>query len=342
MFRATKFTGQPPDQAGLTEVPDAVLTVFAHDRIPVVRRKPDRFVSGAVYDADGRLVRASQRVGGWLGDHAVTADPSRLPPWNEPVVELSGTWLYGGTWFCHFGHFITETVTTLWPEAGLDRVVAHPFWFGRAKDPYQLEALTLLGIPRPPALVGGQRVRVERLLVPDRTFVPNAYAMPEAVGVWERIRAAATGAGPTTQRAELVFLSRSALPAKAVRPGAPSRSLANDAAVDELAADLGFLVVHPQTLSFTEQVDLVAHARVLAGPGGSALHLSAFAPESTVVLELADGRGRDRPVLTQELVCHAVGQRLGFVPLTGQGDETGWRHDVGRLRQELTALLEAV
>ena len=31
--------------------------------------------------------------------------------------------------------------------------------------------------------------------MPDRTFVPNAYAMPEAVGVWERIRAAATGAG---------------------------------------------------------------------------------------------------------------------------------------------------
>lgn len=342
-WTSTMITRRPADELGVQDVSGAVLTTFAHGAIPVVRRTPNMFVSGAVYQADGRLVRASQRTGGYLGDHALSVDLPTLPESTGPVQEVAGTWLYGGTWFCHFGHFLTETLTTLWPQVPYERVIAHPFWFGRHKLPYQLEALRLLGIDEPPAVMGGQRVRVERLLVPTRTLVPNAYAREEAVGVWDRMRQRVEQerGAPRSDAPELIFLSRSRLDAALPKNAGvrrASRPLANGRAVDELATELGFQVVYPETMTLSEQIDLIRSARVLAGPGGSALHLSVFTDPSAVVVELADGRGRDRPVLTQEILCEVRGQRMGWVPL--QRAAEGW--DLAQLRSSLTAYLDAV
>lgn len=320
------------------EVPEATLTVFDTGRIPVVKGLPDRFVSGAVYSADGTLVRRSQRVGGWARDHAHSFDPDRLPPDPGPVVELLGTWLYGGTWFGHFGHFLTETVTTMWPQDPVAGVICHPFWFGRERVPYQLEATRLLGFERRPSVMGRQRVRVQRLLVPDRPYVPNAWVLPAGMQVWDRLREASLREVPEPGH-ELVYLSRTAHErGRAARTGRPSRrGRPNDAEVDEMAAGLGFHVVQPETLSFAEQVALAAGARVLAGPSGSALHLSVFAAAGAAVLELADARDWSHPVLTQQILCRARDQRLAWVSLTHGPDG----HDVRALEARLRELLAA-
>lgn len=323
----------------LQEVPGATLTTFDTGRIPVVRGLPDRFVSGAVYSAEGSLVRRSQRIGGFANDHAHSFDPDRLPPDPGPVAELEGTWLYGGTWFTHFGHFLTETLTTLWPTEPVAGVICHPFWFGRERLPYQLEATRLLGLERRPSIMGRQRVRVERLLVPDRPYVPNAYVLPEALRVWDRLREAALREVPAPG-AERVYLSRTGHhEERAAATGKPSRrARPNDAEVDAMAARLGFVVVHPERLGFAEQVALASGARVLAGPSGSALHLSVFAGPDTAVLELADARDWSHPVFTQQILCRARRQRLAWVSLThGPGG-----HDVPALEARLRELLDAV
>lgn len=331
--------------AAVRTIEGATLTPYGQGRIPVVRRKPDMFVTGAVYDRRGRLVRASQRTGGWLGDHALSFDMPELPSPLADPVEVSGTLTYGGTWFNHFGHFLLETVTTLWPQEHGQKIIAHPFWFGRERLPYQLEALRLLGVPAKVALVGRAPVRVERLIVPDRTFIPNAYILPEALLAWDRMREAALRAqsGSGTSTPELVFFSRTSfstreLAARGTNPPTGARAarpLPNDQQTDELAASLGFTVIDPETLSLTEQIAVAGRARLIAGPSGSALHLSAFADEGTAVVELADGRDKDRPVLTQELICEIRGQRMGWIPLRRAGEG----RDLADLRERLATFV---
>lgn len=347
MWREIGFPVPPPGApAGLEVVEDATLTTFDKGRIPVApKQRPDWFVTGAVYDA-GHLVPRSQRIGGLSNDHALSFDPPELPLYDGRVERLSGTWLYGGTWFNHFGHFLTETLTSLWPREAVDGVVFHQFWFGGEVHDYQREALRLLGRSQRPVVVGTERVRVERLLVPDRAYLPNGYAAPEALAVFDRLRdaavqelseaGAAAGRAPAVGTHDRVFLSRTAHHDKLAAAGTPSRrSVANEAAVDELAARLGFHVVAAEQLSLSEQVALAAGASVLSGPSGSALHLSVFAGPDATVIELADRRDWSKPVLTQQILCHARGQRLGFVSLN-PGPE-GRRLDV--LEERLAALL---
>lgn len=333
MWIEPQFPLSPDGPVVVHDVPDAVLTTFSQGPLRVAWGQPNRFVSGAAYTADGVLVPDSQRIGGMSFDHALSVDPPRLPPWDGNTADLSGTWLYGGTWFNHFGHFLTETVTTLWPEVSVDGLVFHPFWFGGEVLPWQQQMLRLLGDSRAPRVVGSDRLRVERLLVPTRPYLPNGYARPEAVQVWRRMAASArdrAGAGPRR-----VFLSRSAHHAALAQAGRPSRRASpNEPAVDALFASRGYVVAHPEQLDLTAQIRLVADADVLAGVSGSALHLSVFAPPGARVVEVADARARSKPVTTQVILAHACEQALAFVkyPRGASG------YDLDRLRRALAEL----
>lgn len=309
---APSFPYPPQGELRMHSVRDATITTFGHGRLRVAWRQPSWFTTGGVYNAAGDLVPGSQRIGGLSGDHALAADPPRLPPATGPVRHLAGTWLFGGTWFNHFGHFLTETVTTLWPDAQVDGLTFVPFWFGSDVLPWQHEMLELTGHDGLPEIVGVERLQVERLLVPRRPVLPNGHARPEAVAVWRRIAETVGRSG-----ARRVFLSRS-LHNTTVRPGtrAARRVGSNEAELDRLMAELGYAVVHPERLSVREQVAAVSGAEVLVGTSGSALHLSVFAPRGALVVEIGDARRAPEPVINQQILALASEQRLGFIPFT--------------------------
>jgi len=75
---------------------------------------------------------------------------------------------------------------------------------------------------------------------------------------------------------------------------------------------------------------VVSDAQVVAGASGSALHLSAFAPSSTRVLEIGDSRSPDRPVAMQVVIDAACGHEHAFLP----GDLS-----VRDLKSELTGVM---
>ena len=62
-WTAATFPETPVDEQRLLTVPRALLTPVSYGPIRALRR-PDQWSRGAVHDADGRLVEASQRVGG--------------------------------------------------------------------------------------------------------------------------------------------------------------------------------------------------------------------------------------------------------------------------------------
>ncbi|MCW2812800.1 MAG: glycosyltransferase family 61 protein [Nocardioides sp.] len=330
---------EAPGRCDLVTVDDAVLT-------PLVKGPlrsdagPRAAMTGAVHDADGRLVTASQRW--WDGDRStpVAADPDevRVP---DGAPRLDGTWLYAGHWAMHFGHFLTEVLSNLWPEpdaVAVTGLVAHRTFRGPVKPPpagpgpqpatlrpWQADLLGLAGYGGLEVqLVRHRAARVDRLVVPQRPVVLKSWAAPPAVALWRRV-SDAVGEQASHER---VFLSRTAFHADTDNPRRDRSDDAWDAHLDVAFAAAGFHVAHPQTLSIAEQVALVRGAAVLAGSSGSALHLSAFAQPGTRVLEVGDDRSPEEPMASQRMVDAACGHRTAYV---------GYR-DAGTLSSVLSSL----
>lgn len=303
----------------VSPVPNALLTTVKRGPLRTLAR-PDQWLRGAVHDAEGRLVEASQKIGGLGGNQLVAADPERVPV-RPRARRLTGTWLYGGHWIGHFGHFFTETVTTLWPDPAdlpeLAGLVFHSYSNRfRGTAPWQRELMDLTAYAGLPVeVINSDPVNVEHLLVPTRSVVVNGWAEPEAVAVWRRM-AVAAGAGTSYDRdGPRVFLTRTVFNATQRQQEKYVRTSEDrDRALDAVFADAGFRVVAPESLPILEQLRLGAGASVLAGSAGTALHLSAFAPAGVRVLELGDDRSPGVQVPQQLAVDAACEHPSAFVP----------------------------
>lgn len=309
-------TGELADPPGLETVHDAFLTRVEHGPLASTVG-PTRYLRGAVHGADGSLVKSSQKL--CVGANTwAPADP-RTVKVSAKAERLEGRWLYGGHWMQHFGHFLAETVTTLWtaPDAigHVDGLVFHKYlkrpW---SQDDWQTRLLELAGYAGLPVRVvdGKAPLRVESLLVPGRSVVAHGWAHQQAREAWDRVAAPYRGGGGPPK----VFLSRSGH--NEVRRDAGHRSAGRstpewDDAVDRAFAAAGFQVVRPEALPIDDQIRLVADARMVAGASGSALHLSAFAPTSVRVLEIGDSRSPGNPVEMQLIIDAAGRHEHAFV-----------------------------
>lgn len=314
-------------------VDSAYITPFTRRRAPTHLRSPSNFHTGAVYDQTGSLIPESQRWGGYGGDYFLATDDPRTSVAGGIIV--GGDWLYLGHWMGQFGHWITETLPGLWglpSGVSLAGIICHPFIFGNDIKEWQRQLLDDAGASGLDVMiVGDTPLHVERLHVPSRPVVLNAFAMPEAVAVWERTALAST----ITSSHDRVYLSVSAW-----REGHASgglREYANQRAVDEAFADAGFHVVSPETLPVREQVSLARGADVLAGWSGSALHLSVFATSATRIIELGDRRSGAHPVPHQRVLTSARRQGHAYVPAMSVPG-TSELYDVDRVRQMLNTL----
>lgn len=320
------FPIAPVGAAEVVTLDGALLTGFRRGPLRTLQA-PRWWTHGAVHDRDGRLVEASQRVGGLSGDMGVAADPEQVDV-PRKAERLKGHWLYGGHWMGHFGHFLTESLTSLWPdpEPGLEGIVFHQFVFGGAVKPWQTELVGRTGHRLPVRVVGAEPLKVDRLTVPTRGLVPNGFAYAESAQVWRRI--AGTVESPSPRR---VFLSRSKFNLAQAASGAAVRTdPERDRVVDEIFAGLGFQVAFPEELPIVEQVALTAGAELVAGASGSGLHLSIFAPAGAGVIEVGDPRLRGGSLPAQRVLDTVCGHRSAVLPHT---------EDPHEVRGQLEALL---
>lgn len=311
-WRAATFPTEPLDEQRLVEVEDAWLTRFKRGNLRTFT-VPSRWMTGAVHDARGRLVVESQKIGGYVGHNIVAADAPKAPRRGQ-ADQLSGTWLYGGHFTEHFGHFISECVPTLWPEGlDVDGLVFHRYL---TPDPvvedWHREILGYVGYGDLPIhIVTTRPAKVDRLWVPTRPVTVNAWAHPTAVDVWQRIVAAAGGPAPDVGR---VWFSRAEFNQRRREAGKRVRSTsANDTRLDDLFAGAGFRVVAPETLPVRDQIRTAAGATVLAGQAGTALHLAVFAERNSYCIEVGDARTPDISFAHQQVINAARGHRVAFI-----------------------------
>jgi len=318
------------DELSLLELSDATLTEFASSPLG------DRRVAhtGAVY-SNGRLVPESCRLGGLGEDLCLHVDPPSLGATctaNDLPIK-SGRWLFAGHFMHHFGHFITETLTNLWPSGmiDVDGVVFLPFLWGGVMAPWQLEQVRVL-FPNAEILVADRAYMFEKLWVAERPFLPNREASAPARIVWRRLTESALSADVCKDsRPKRVFLSRSRL-------AQDPRRVLGDEALDEMFDRAGFEVIYPETLDFVDQLRTVASAELLAGLTGSALHLAAFAMNELRVLEVGDRRSPDRGLLTQRAINARLGHRAAYLPFFELSD----RRDMVLTQQALRSLLDGI
>jgi capsular polysaccharide biosynthesis protein len=321
LWNTPSFPVKPRGTPKLRVVEGARLTRVQKGRLRVLRR-PDRWITGAVHDSKGRLVPISQKIGGLGGHRMAMADPLRIEL-ERRVPRLRGRWLYGGHWMMHFGHFLTETVTTLWPE-DLEPIRGLVFHRYLSPNPivhtWQQRLVDLAGHQGVPIhIVNERQVRVDELVVPSRSIVQHGWGDPGATAVWQRIAAAVPEQDPPWSAAgwpSRVYMSRASFNAGVrARGRKDARSTPEcDALLDAVFAEAGFEVIAPEKLSIDDQVRLLRSTRVLAGQNGSALHLAGFARPGARVLELGDRHRPNRGVLTQRVINTLCGHSEAFVP----------------------------
>lgn len=253
----------------------------------MIARK-DRTHLGAVYDADGALVRESLR----FPDKHRARDPKSLVMVQGLKIERRiRRALYLGHAFTHFGHFLIETVPALWWAKHVDDDVAlifHPFdEAGRnvfAETAHGRDCLALLGLSPDRIVMATGDLAVEELLLPPRHYDMRTGPRYDFREIYRTLTAAARRSQPKAA-ASRIYLSRRRLKWRL-------RRVSNDAAVERRMARRGFAIAHPQHMSLVAQINAAASADLVAGVDGSALHLSVFMRPGSRMLVLQTKRRR--------------------------------------------------
>jgi Glycosyltransferase 61 len=301
----------------------------------------DGKISGCVYRADRSKVALSERFGGWKGDLFQSNNPEVLE--RPPCLERPGRGLYlGALMAAHYGHFITEGLSTFWIfetlRAGeFDYFLFSPFVFGCKIPEYAKQCMRVFGIDSEKiVIIGDEAIGFEELVVPERLFRLNHSADPALAWVHRQIRIQAK---KPELPAERVYLSRRKVSLKQL-----SRVIANEVLVEKIFQQAGFQILYPETVSFEEQLAFYANADVVAGPSGSALHNSLFMKPGAKLIELGDPRYGGERAPTQVLCDTVADVRACLVPFVGtiRGEGASVTVDVEDLRSRLIRVLTEI
>jgi hypothetical protein len=253
----------------------------------------DRSISGALYDAAGEVVRESVRSGARhrhlaedLGGAAATV--------SEPDDAV-----YLGPLMRHFGHFLLEVLPRLWAfeHNRVRKVYFHPFRSPRDIPDYLRDTLRAVAGPDVQIRVIEAPTRFSKLLVPSPLFRINKQGSP-AFQAWAQAFAARVA--PEPKGGQFVYVSRRRLDARR------KRLTLNEGALEAVFEKRGFEILHPQDLSFFEQIARMRACRLLAGCSGSALHQALFMPRRSAVM------GFDSRFTTSQHAIEAMGDHTGL------------------------------
>ena len=173
-----------------------------------------------------------------------------------------------------FGHDLVEVFTAAWAwsQAGRDAV----FTTSTPLSRHLLDLLGAVGVPASSVRQLTGPTLASRVLFPEPSVLARRFVHPVAFDLFERARSALHD--PDVPTPERVYVSRSRV---------SGRALVNELEIEEIARELGFAVHHPQEMSIAEQITVFTHARLIMGPGGSAMHHAVFSDPAARVLCLS-------------------------------------------------------
>lgn len=227
-------------------------------------------------------------VGGYIFRDRLPADP--VGHIDRPVFVADTCWAHV------YGHLLLEILPMLLlqREAPDDAVVLTTAPLSRTL----FVAAETLGVPRHRLRRIAGPLRCSHAYWADLLSRHDGSVHPLMWTAYERLRGLASGS--EVSRPERVFISRS---------GVRSRRLHDEGAVEDLFAQRGFAIVHPEQLPIEDQIAIFASAKLIAGLGGSGMHNAVFASADTPVLIVQTGNMG----VKRDMALSPLTRRLGYV-----------------------------
>lgn len=170
--------------------------------------------------------------------------------------------IYCGPLYDHFGHFLLESLSRLWiTELYPNRPLAWSYDQNKVEAAYsswQKEVLGLLGISAEAIFVNNP-MRFSEVLLPQSGYRIRDYFHPEHAKFLAKARLRNSDAS------QKIWLSRSEFN--------NNQGTVTIKIFESQLEELGWKVLHPETLSISEQLDALSKACHIAGEEGSAFHL---------------------------------------------------------------------
>jgi capsular polysaccharide biosynthesis protein len=197
--------------------------------------------------------------------HRVT-NPVRIADLDVEIAEFEGSAIYGGVMGPQFGHVISQSIGRLWvtealpPDLPILFANANP-GFGQIPG-YVTDLFGVLGVTNPLVLVT-QPTRVGRLtLAPDLCNLSHRPTADPYFLSWLQRCRPVVRVDPELR----IYLSRS-------RVGPGNGQFLQETLLEDALMAEGFRIIHPETMTILDQIDLYQRARHLIFADGSALHL---------------------------------------------------------------------
>lgn len=250
----------------------------------------------------------------WRGSRLLTHPPA-MPA--EPE-HLPGKWLWGGTLWRYFPHFITESITRLWALDQIDQSEFDGILFipknPSVDDPapgFHQAFMDLMGCTLPIREAKGP-LKVDQLVVPGQGF--GLGEITRGTDAFRAAMKARFAPGVAADGPEKLYISRSRL-------GPARGAVLGEEVLEGHLAEQSYEIFHPQEHSLEVQIARYRAARKVIASEGSSLHLYAFAagPQTEVAMIL-----RRKSKATQHISTH-IESFAGTKPLWVENLRRMWR-----------------
>lgn len=230
-------------------------------------------IAASVFDAERNPV--PQAVC-WLS-HRKEATTARSHPRANRIHALPGTWLFGGRFYAHFGHFLSETLARLWALDHLQEPIEGVLFFPAYNDHEAVAAKLFAQLNEildieVPYKICDQFYRVDRLIVP-----PQGNGVGRLMASSPDMRAFITkhlrrDLAPAPHKK--IYISRSGSFNKI------GRGCLGEDRLEELLREEGYFIFHPQEHSWEDELRHYLSATHILGPDGSPFHMVNFTGRS--------------------------------------------------------------
>ena len=236
-----------------------------------------------LYDASGELIkegvdylRGEPIASGQLLDRS---DPFDFEAWAPEQ-----NYLYVGVMNPHYGHFIVNSLSRFcWAlqnrPPGMNLLCHCPIPLHALKTfPFIRDIFDQIDIDLAQFCTFDTRTRIQNVYVPETGFREQFAIHPDfrklCLSIGSRL------VKFPAQASNIVYLSKARL-----KGGVGL--LDAEAELEEQARLVGCQIVYPETLSFRDQLEIFANAKVIIGTVGSALHTSVFCAGAKTIIGLS-------------------------------------------------------
>lgn len=185
---------------------------------------------------------------------------------NMKTKRLKGTTFYGSSRHTAYGHSILEGMSRFWATSDLGRHITR-YLIPTTKTDFPAQLYTAFGLNEDNMLrLTKKAVVCDNLVMASQAFYLGRQMSAEYWDIADRVRT--FFAKPDDGRPR-VYISRRL---------AHKRRIVNEELIEEEFKKFGFRVVHPEEMTTREQVESFATASWIAGPVGSGMYNTIFAP----------------------------------------------------------------